>query len=102
MKVRVLKKMRNVITAIFLLLITGNAVADTLLIEAVEKNSDVERPVRGTTMKEVEKIYGEAINKYNPIGKPPITKWVYTNITVYFERGYVIHSVVNRKNLTGN
>lgn len=70
--------------------------ADTLLINTIEKNATVERPARGMTVGQVLQQYGQPTKKYAPIGQPPITKWSYANITVYFEYNHVIHSVVNR------
>lgn len=52
-------------------------------------------PVRGMTMQQVAKDYGEPKEKRAPVGDPPITRWVYPDYTVYFEYKYVIHSVSN-------
>ena len=52
-------------------------------------------PHRGMTMKQVEKIYGPPIRKMDPTGNPPISRWVYKEYTVYFEKKYVIHAVSN-------
>ena len=79
--------------AIFL----GQASADTLLIDTVEKNANVSRPDRGMSRAQVESEYGKAVKKYSAVGTPPITKWSYQSMTVYFEHDHVIHSVVNRK-----
>lgn len=71
--------------------------ADTLLIEAVEKNASVQRPLRGESMSAVESRYGQADAARTVVGEPPITRWIYPEFTVYFEHSHVIHSVVNRK-----
>lgn len=97
-----MKKSHNIIVVGFLVLVTGLVLAETLLIESVEKNASVMRPGRGTSMTGVERQYGKAIKKHVAIGEPPISKWVYSDITVYFERNRVLHSVVNRKELSGN
>ena len=55
------------------------------------------RPVRGMSMRKVERLYGEPKEKMLPTGKPPITRWVYEQFTVYFEGKYVIHAVKNRQ-----
>lgn len=54
-------------------------------------------PGRGASMKQVEKQFGKPKRKLAPVGKPPITRWVYDNYTVYFEYEYVIDSVENDK-----
>ncbi|HTQ36450.1 MAG TPA: hypothetical protein VMH77_05380 [Steroidobacteraceae bacterium] len=51
-------------------------------------------PQRGSTMAQVEAKYGAPREKHAAVGKPPITRWDYDTFSVYFEREYVIHSVV--------
>lgn len=58
-----------------------------------EKQS-MERPSRGLTKDEVQDQFGEPKDWNDPVGKPPISSWVYENFTVYFENDYVIHSVL--------
>lgn len=55
----------------------------------------VQLPGRGMSMEEVQKRFGEALEKYSAVGDPPISKWTYKNFTVYFESEFVIHAVVN-------
>jgi len=50
-------------------------------------------PGRGATMAQVEQRFGAPREKLSPVGKPPITRWIYPNYTVYFEYEYVIDSV---------
>lgn len=57
----------------------------------------VEMPVRGMTKNEVEAKFGAPSEKIPAVGEPPISRWVYPDYTVYFEKQYVIHSVINRK-----
>ena len=52
-------------------------------------------PGRGASMSQVEKYFGQPREKLAPVGNPPITRWIYSNYTVYFEHQYVIHSVKN-------
>jgi len=57
-------------------------------------------PVREMTMANVRAIYGAPQRTLPPVPatgsdhKPPITRWVYPDFTVYFERNLVIHTVV--------
>jgi len=53
-------------------------------------------PMRGMSMDQVAAKFGQPIEKLKPVGDPPITRWTYDGYTVYFERSYVIQSVVNR------
>ena len=59
-------------------------------------NTPADPPHRGMTMKQVEKAYGPPVRKMDPTGNPPITRWVYKEYTVYFEKKYVIQSVSNK------
>jgi hypothetical protein len=52
-------------------------------------------PGRGASMSQVEKHFGQPREKVEPVGQPPITRWIYSDYTVYFEHEYVIHSVRN-------
>ncbi|MGH8170362.1 MAG: hypothetical protein ACRETJ_07495, partial [Steroidobacteraceae bacterium] len=59
------------------------------------EQSAVARPVRGTTMHEVEAKFGAPQKRYPTVGKPPITRWDYASFSVYFEFNRVVHSVVH-------
>jgi hypothetical protein len=60
--------------------------------------SSIKRPMRTESEKLVMTEYGSPIKKHSAKGKPPITRWDYPGFSVYFESGYVLHSVV-RDNL---
>lgn len=51
-------------------------------------------PVRGMDMANVEHIFGAPVDKVAPVGKPPITRWVYPDYVVYFEYNMVLHTVM--------
>lgn len=56
-----------------------------------------EMPARGLSMRQVEKKFGKPLKVLPPTGptskhNPPITRWVYDDFIVYFERNLVIHS----------
>lgn len=55
----------------------------------------VTTPVRASTMNTVEQAFGKPEQILPAVGDPPITRWVYPDFTVYFERQYVIHSVAS-------
>ncbi len=52
-------------------------------------------PARATTMSTVEQAFGKPDKILPAVGDPPITRWIYPDFTVYFERQYVIHSVTS-------
>jgi hypothetical protein len=64
-------------------------------VKTATTNKTVNSPSRGMTMKKVTRLYGEPVRKMPSTGKPPITRWVYDQFTVYFEGNYVIHAVIN-------
>lgn len=52
-------------------------------------------PGRGMHMDQVEAKFGTPKEKIPAVGNPPITRWVYDNYTVYFERDIVLDSVLH-------
>jgi len=50
-------------------------------------------PVRGVNMDSVLAEFGEPIQRYDAIGEPPISEWVYGGFRVYFEYEIVLHSI---------
>ena len=89
-------------TRILAALLIGATLAGSALAETVVVNNDqievlpsqVDRPKRGTTMDEVEKHFGAPVNRHPTVGAPPITRWDYSNFSVFFEKDRVIDAVV--------
>jgi hypothetical protein len=77
-------------------LLASSAFADRLLIERVRESQSFPMPKRGATMDQVRQQFGEPMTVTGPVGKPPITTWKYHDISVYFEKRWVIDSVVNK------
>jgi len=74
--------------------------ADVLLIDRV-RTTDVPLPARGISMAQVESQFGTPVEKRAPVGgghpqRPPITRWVYPQFSVYFEHDHVVDAVVNQ------
>lgn len=80
----------------------GNtAHADTLLVQRVQQERNMDAPQRGMSMAQVESRYGAPTDKLSPAGgdaprHPVINRWVYNRYIVYFERNRVIDAVANR------
>ncbi len=74
----------------------GMVQADTLQMEGVSAG-DVQRPTRGMTAANVEAKFGAPDAKVAPVGDPPISRWEYKDMVVFFEYDRVIHAVVKRK-----
>ncbi len=73
------------------------ASADILLIEKVRERMLLDLPVNGLTMDQVESRYGAPQSRSGPVGDPPITRWTYSDYSVYFEHRLVIESVLNHE-----
>ena len=59
------------------------------------RETDVQRPGRGMSMKAVEAKFGTPQERRAAVGKPPITRWDYPAFSVFFEYEHVIDAVVN-------
>ncbi len=75
------------------------AFADTLLIERTQVAQNRDLPKRGSSMAQVQALYGAPQLKYPPVGgggprTPPITRWQYENFSVYFENSNVVNAVL--------
>jgi hypothetical protein len=56
-------------------------------------------PSKGMTQAQVKSAFGEPSLTKPPVGKPPISRWDYSNYSVYFEGKYVIHSFRNSQRI---
>jgi hypothetical protein len=71
------------------------AVAETLVVDdqVQVRQSAVERPARGASMRAVQARFGEPAGRHGPVGVPAITRWDYSGFSVYFENEHVVHAV---------
>lgn len=89
-------KLRTISLATLLIAAWGTASADTLQMEGASASMNDGRPTRGMTQAGVESKYGAPSSVEAPVGDPPITRWEYANMVVYFEYDRVIHAVIKR------
>jgi hypothetical protein len=47
-------------------------------------------------MGQVERLHGAPTQRFAAVGQPPITRWVYPSMIVYFEYDHVVHTVALR------
>lgn len=66
------------------------------MVEPPPVQSSVASPARGTSMALVEARFGAPVERYAPVGQPPITRWVYPSFVVFFEYSHVVHAVGRR------
>ena len=52
-------------------------------------------PNTGMSKAVVADDFGEPLRRTEPVGQPPISRWVYDDYTVFFEYDRVIHSVAH-------
>ncbi len=79
-------------TTVLLMVTTGHA--DVLIIDRINHSQDFAMPERGSTMTQVLESFGEPQIRRDATGEPPITVWQYDKFSVYFERQWVINTVV--------
>jgi hypothetical protein len=48
-------------------------------------------------MAQVERQYGAPAERFAAVGRPPITRWDYPNMVVFFEYDHVVHAVALRR-----
>lgn len=72
--------------------------ADTLVIPLGAQATDrlTPMPQRGQLKGTVIQRHGEPARRHAPVGQPPITRWDYSDFSVYFEYDHVIDSVRHR------
>jgi hypothetical protein len=90
----------GLVMATFCLFPLPNA-ADVLLLDVISQEppnspAGLLRPSRGMSMDRVRERFGEPERQEGPVGEPPISRWVYPDYNVYFERNLVLTSVLNR------
>jgi hypothetical protein len=82
------------IIAMVLGLVVQSASAETVAIPGHTTSDQAQvMPVRGVNMDSVLAEFGEPIQRYDAIGEPPISEWVYGGFRVYFEFEIVLHAI---------
>lgn len=74
------------------------SIAESVAIPAGQQGAskqNIERPARGSSKEQVSSRFGAPSDRVSAVGEPPISRWVYTDFTVYFDGEYVIHSVIH-------
>ena len=72
----------------------GPVRADTVKMPLGQQpTSEEDVPRMGMKKTEVERQYGSPRGRKTPVGDPPISRWDYSNYSVYFEGNTVLHTV---------
>ncbi|MGD9171804.1 MAG: hypothetical protein PVI97_17410 [Candidatus Thiodiazotropha sp.] len=91
----------TILPAALICMLALPASADVLLIDSINSaplNSEegVPRPKRSMSMDQVSQRYGQPLAAHPSVGEPPITRWDYSNYSVFFEYDLVLTSVLHR------
>lgn len=89
-------KLRKIALIALLSGVFSIAGAQTLDMQGTAPGADNGRPTRGMTQTSVESKYGSPVSKQAAVGEPPISRWVYADMVVFFEYDRVIHAVMTR------
>lgn len=85
---------------VFCLLTIEVTDANTLLIERLNAQPDLELPIKSQSMDHVRLRFGNPIKQFEPVGDPPIVRWEYQDFIVYFEYDHVITAVLRQPQTT--
>ena len=91
-----MQKLRLLTILVMAFGLLAGARADTVDMSGISAGEDGSRPTRGMTAARVEAKFGSPVSKKAPVGDPPIARWEYPTMTVYFEYDRVIHAVRKR------
>ena len=91
--------MTRIVFIALLLLVSGTASADVLIIDEVRQVARMNLPENGQTMDTTESKYGTPGQRHQAVGDPPITRWDYRTYSVYFEHELVLFSVLHPGNV---
>ncbi|QGX38614.1 hypothetical protein [Permianibacter aggregans] len=73
-------------------------IAEELKIPISEQgNEEVKRPHKSMLKADVERVFGAPLDRTEPVGEPPISRWHYEKFIVYFEYDHVVHTVLIHK-----
>lgn len=87
--------MIRIISALLLAFCTALVCADVLLIAEVRQSERMNLPVNGQSKKTVEAQFGTPDNQHAAVGNPPVSRWDYSQYSVYFEYDLVLFSVLH-------
>lgn len=78
-------------------LLPSLSVAETIQIpvgQQGQEKQNLARPRTGMSQTQVQEQFGNPLEWTQPVGDPPISKWIYQDFIVVFEYDHVIHSVL--------
>jgi hypothetical protein len=90
-------KIRRVLMSLLTLLLinSGPALADVLLVDSIQSAPQIQTPRNGLTMSQIRQQFGSPKTELPAVGEPPISRWEYDGYSVFFEHDLALHSVVH-------
>jgi hypothetical protein len=70
------------------------AYAEDVAVPAAAPAKSGDRPANGMHMAAVEAKYGAPAARHDAVGQPPITRWDYADMVLFFENDLLIHAVL--------
>jgi len=93
-----MKNSRTLVSLLTLLLITsGPALADVLLVDSIQSAPQIQTPRDGLTMSQIRQQFGSPKTELPAVGDPPISRWEYDGYSVFFENDLALHSVIHHQ-----
>ena len=91
-----MKSRRVLMSFLTILLInSGPALADVLLVDSIQSARQMQTPRNGLTMSQIRQQFGSPTTELPAVGEPPISRWEYTGYSVFFENDLALHSVIH-------
>lgn len=78
-----------------LLMISGPAAADVLLVDSIQSAPNIQTPRNGLSMSQVRQQFGSPASEVPAVGDPPISRWEYDGFSVFFEHDLALHAVIH-------
>lgn len=94
--------MTRIVFVTFLLIFSGLAGADVLIVDEVRQVEKMDLPKNGQSKSDIEGKFGAPAKRHQPVGDPPISRWDYESYSVYFEHDLVLFSVLHPGNVIEN
>jgi hypothetical protein len=79
-----------------LLINSGPALADVLLVDSIQSAPQIQTPRNGLTMSQIRQQFGTPASEIPAIGDPPISRWEYNSYSVFFENDLALHTVIHQ------
>ena len=92
-----MKNRRALVSLLTLLLInSGPALADVLLVDSIQSAPQIQAPRNGLTMSQIRQQFGTPASEIPAVGDPPISRWEYNGYSVFFENDLALHTVIHQ------